>query len=67
MSVHKGTANPSSKSLFPTYTENEKNMVIKKKLQKRGSFRCIDDAAVARVIMNGALSLNTLLSIEVQD
>ena len=24
MSVHKGTANPASKSLFPTYTENEK-------------------------------------------
>ena len=24
MSVHKGTANPTSKSLFPTYTENEK-------------------------------------------
>ena len=24
MSVHKGTANPTSKSLFPTNTENEK-------------------------------------------
>ena len=36
MSVNKGTANPASKSLFPTYTENEKNMVIKKmNMQKR--------------------------------
>ena len=27
MSVHKGTANPASKSLFPTYTENEKKKI----------------------------------------
>ena len=38
MSVLKGTANPASQSLFPTYTENEKNMVIvtNNHMQKRG-------------------------------
>ena len=32
MSVNKGTANPASKSLFPTYNENEKYVMLERDL-----------------------------------